>query len=810
MKHVLLRWLWLPALVLVIWLIQWSTIKPAVSAAVTQPPLLAFYYGWYDENTWTSGLTPDKPLELYRSSDPVVIARHVRQAQDAGIDGLVMSWYGPQTLNNQTEPNFRLLLAEAQRRNFKAAIDFETRSPFFAGRSEVVAALKYLLANHAQHPAYFRFNGKPVIFFWQQDRFTVDEWATIRQEVDPNHTTLWIADGTSLAYQAQFDGHHLYNIAWADNVAETLMHWRDLVRWYDWFYNVDRYWVATIMPGFDERHLGRDSKNYRDRGTGEFFKETWQAAVATNPDMLVITSFNEWPEYSQIEPSVTYGNYYLDLTRALRYGGTLPPTPVLPTPTPTLTPMPTPTPGYGSLVGIITDAVTGQRLVGATVSVNGQTTFSDKEGYYRFEGVTEGLQVVVARRPGYQTAEKPRFIVKDQLVWNSIALTPGLDPTPTRTPTITPTPTRTPTPTPSSTPTPTPTSLPPTHTPAPGTGSLTGLITNAQTGERLTGVVVSANGQMALTNRSGIYQLDGLPPGQQTVSAQHPYSYPTTQSGIVVAGLVRWNSFTMMPLPTATPGATSTATFTPTPTQTVTPTLPAVADTATPTATFTPTATPTPTATATPTITPTPLPGSLIGLITNAQNGQALPEVPVLAAGQMVETNRSGIYQFDNLPAGMVIVAVEQPGFQPVNQPALIISSQTRWNSLALQPLDTPTATITPSPTSPPTSTPVPTFTPVPSPSPTATIVPTPSIATGSIIGLITDAATGARLAGAKVSVAGQGLVTTERGVYQFDQIPPGSYVITVEKEGYQTTIGTVYVVANQLRWHSLALAKQS
>jgi hypothetical protein len=743
----------------------------ASSASQDLPPLLAFYYGWYDEQTWTSGQSPDMPLEPYASRDPATIARHVRQAQEAGIEGFVMSWYGPQEAYNQTEPNFRLLLDEAQRRGFKAAVDFETCSPFFSNRDDVVAALKSLLNTHAQHPAYFRFNNKPVIFFWEQDRFTIEEWGNIRQEVDPNHTTLWIADGISLTYQAHFDGHHLYNISWAKDVAETLMHWRNLVRWYDWFFQVDRYWVATTMPGFDERHLGREDKNYRDRGTGEFYQESWQAAMATKPDILIITSFNEWIENSQIEPSVTYGNYYLDLTRALRYGSPLPPTPVLPTPTPT------PTPGHGSLIGIITDATTGEPLAGVTVSVDGQTTVTDGEGYYQFDWVTEGLQVVVARLSGYMTAEKPRVVIKGQQVWNSIAMIPGIDPTSTRTPTLTSTPTETPTPTPGNTPTPTSTPLPPTPVPAPNTGSLTGLITNAETGERLAGAVVSAGEQMVLTNHGGIYRLDGLPPGEQMVSAQHAQAHPTAQPGIVAANTLRWNSFAMIPVPTATPTSTPTPTYTPTPTETPTPT---PTDTSTPTATATPTATNTPTATATSTITPTPEPGNLTGLITHAKTGEQLPGVMVSTAGQVAQTNQSGIYLFQNLAAGEHVVSVQHPGFYPIAQPAMVASNQTRWNSMALTPLDTPT--------------------------PTSTNTPTPAVETGKLIGLITNAKTGEQLVGVAVSAGTRVVQTNQRGIYLFNDLPGGEQIVSIQHPGFYPIAQPAIVVPDQTRWNSIAL----
>src|SRR2546426_526481 len=41
---------------------------------------------------------------------------------------------------------------------------------------------------------------------------------------------------------------------------------------------------------------------------------SWMAAIASNPDWITITTFNEWFEGAMIEPSIHYGNLYLDLT----------------------------------------------------------------------------------------------------------------------------------------------------------------------------------------------------------------------------------------------------------------------------------------------------------------------------------------------------------------------------------------------------------------------------------------------------------------------------------------------------------------
>ena len=47
---------------------------------------------------------------------------------------------------------------------------------------------------------------------------------------------------------------------------------------------------------------------------GATYRTSWMAALASNPDWITITTFNEWFEGAMIEPSVHYGNLYLDLT----------------------------------------------------------------------------------------------------------------------------------------------------------------------------------------------------------------------------------------------------------------------------------------------------------------------------------------------------------------------------------------------------------------------------------------------------------------------------------------------------------------
>jgi hypothetical protein len=308
--------------------------------------VLAFYYAWYDQKTWNSGQVSDIPQTRYVSSDPRTMARHIDQARNAGIDALVLNWWGK---GNPTEKNLATLLGIAAQKGYRIAVDFDINSPFMSGPGSYAENLVHLHTIHAAHPAYLRHQGRPVVFFYNVSRHSVSTWRSLRDQVDPNRQAVWISEGIDTSYLSVFDGHHLYSVTWPNRISpsQTLPKWGERVRKYNRDKGTDKLWVATVMPGYDDRKVRPANGFARSRDDGEYYSQCWQAAITSNPDWVIINSFNEWPEGTYIEPSQAYGRLYLDATRkwAMRFTEGRFAASAAPTPTPTARLMPvTPAP----------------------------------------------------------------------------------------------------------------------------------------------------------------------------------------------------------------------------------------------------------------------------------------------------------------------------------------------------------------------------------------------------------------------------------------------------------------------------------
>jgi hypothetical protein len=296
-----------------------------VRAASGSLPVLAFYYTWYSKATWCLCKMTDLPPVSYDSAATGTIDRQISQAANAGINGFITSWWGQ---GDSTDVNFAALQSRAAMRSaagrsrFTSTIYFEPDSPKLRTQAEIIQGLRYVMRTYAQSPFFFRLHGKPVIFIWDAlgNGRALTEWSAIRAAVDPGHRTLWSADGTNPSLLTVFDGMHLFAAAdWAvadGTIGATDTGFRQDVDAFNVAHHTQRFWAAGVSPGWnDTRVPGRAHPHITPRRDGATYRASWAGAKASRPDLITITSWNEWFEGSNIEPSTHFGKLYLHLTR---------------------------------------------------------------------------------------------------------------------------------------------------------------------------------------------------------------------------------------------------------------------------------------------------------------------------------------------------------------------------------------------------------------------------------------------------------------------------------------------------------------
>lgn len=273
----------------------------------------------------------------YDSRDPVRIRSQLVMARDAGLDGFLVSWWGRES---EEALGLDALFREAAGTGLLLAPYYETGGLWPRGAPGVAADLASLLDRHGRDPAWLRVAGVPVVFLYASHRLRAPAWDAIRARLAAEGRRVFlVGDAPSPEWLAarpdwarRFDALHTYTpivfLARGRDVPDVYRRYRDLAR------AGGRVFVPAVAPGFDDRQV-RTPGTVVDRAGGATYDRTWEAALTIDPPWVLVSSWNEWHEGSEIEPSEEYGRRYLDATRAwadrfrrgYSSGSTAPPTP---------------------------------------------------------------------------------------------------------------------------------------------------------------------------------------------------------------------------------------------------------------------------------------------------------------------------------------------------------------------------------------------------------------------------------------------------------------------------------------------------
>ncbi len=264
-------------------------------------------------------------LGCYSVNAPDTIATHMQQLRRARVGVICVSWWGKDSFTDRALP---LLFRAAEKHGIR--ISFHIEPHLGSGKRnarQVREAIVYLINSYGDSAALYRDTqrGKRPMFYVYDSYLTrAEDWATILApqgkatirgtKYDAVVIGLWVKqDEERFFLDGHFDGFYTYFASDGFTYGSTLANWNKMAAWAQ---THDKLFIPCVAPGYiDTRIRPWNGKNTRDRDKGAYYDREFQAALAVKPELIGLTSFNEWHEGTQIEPAVPkqVGEYqYLD------------------------------------------------------------------------------------------------------------------------------------------------------------------------------------------------------------------------------------------------------------------------------------------------------------------------------------------------------------------------------------------------------------------------------------------------------------------------------------------------------------------
>ena len=381
-----------------------------------QVKVAAYYYPWYsnrfhyDQGYLREYLNQGPTLGEYDDRQSAVVEQHMEWSQQANIGVWITSWFGPRSLTDSTLISSILPAIEGSSLQFALFYESEDRIGITdPNLDRVVDDINYICDKYLNHPNYYHIGGRPVLFIYlaralQEEGVLARALLMMRTTGSKRGFHFYVVADHAFGpppvgkaeYFSYFDAITNYDVygqlagplyAGPERLSE---YYRQQAQWKARAALQGCYFIPGITPGFNDRgvrievnHTPLSRKLTADADFGSFFKKSLEYAKSqVDPgadSLLVVTSFNEWHEDTQIEPAKGtlttvpfnytqgleydgYGTLYLDILYNMTTSGVTfrkpPPAPSRkptsiptepPTPSPTRVPTPLPTPSPSSL-----------------------------------------------------------------------------------------------------------------------------------------------------------------------------------------------------------------------------------------------------------------------------------------------------------------------------------------------------------------------------------------------------------------------------------------------------------------------------
>jgi len=334
---------------LVLPLILGAALAGTGAARAAPLTVAAYYYPWFapDGARWSEGYvrsqltSPELPLlGQYVSGDPAVVAQHYAWAHEYGVGAFFCSWDGPGSYSDLTIRDE--LFPSSARGPTQLALLYESRARFdlgpdarihldAAGVARLVDDFDYIARTYFGRPGYYEIDGRPVVIVYASRVFRglfPEAIAEIRQHlrdsygVDPylvGDEVDWDnpPDPARIRLFDAITGYTPYSVTqpagWPNRtrflqaVSLRTLQFRRVAA------AEGVAFIPSALPGYNDRgerlpenHHVLPRRLRPSAGPASLFDETLTlAAPLVDPrlGLLAVTSWNEWGEDTQIEPT---------------------------------------------------------------------------------------------------------------------------------------------------------------------------------------------------------------------------------------------------------------------------------------------------------------------------------------------------------------------------------------------------------------------------------------------------------------------------------------------------------------------------
>jgi hypothetical protein len=320
----------------------WVTLagRAAPESSPPHPPVWAFYYAWYDtpagpKASWsfwadkqvagqpTRWRIPAQPLAgAYDSTDVATTAWHLQLADAAGIDALLVSWWGGANVSGQAFES--VILPAAAKTKVQVALNCEL-AQFHADVLKLAEQLSGVLLRTKDHPGYLHVDGRPVVYLYQvpfAPKLTPATFTQLRTEVEKRVGPVWWAMDKIAYRQGAYgvpeawrqtpgiDGFGFYGTFSVKRISTEA----ELTPFFRTYAGEVRQTSSKLLlpmhPALDNSRIQPESAYVIKGLEGATLQAYHRAALTAGADILLLTSFNEWPEGTMVEPSADWADPY--------------------------------------------------------------------------------------------------------------------------------------------------------------------------------------------------------------------------------------------------------------------------------------------------------------------------------------------------------------------------------------------------------------------------------------------------------------------------------------------------------------------